>query len=143
LTGSDATQTTTSDPSGAYRFLNLPPGTYRLAAALTGFSSVSRQNAVVAVGSTVEIPLNMKVAAVAETIEVTAESPVVDTKKIGTATNFSQDELANAVIAADLSNVTNSNVELNRQRNIGSTAFNQLTSNLSPRILRLGLRLTF
>jgi hypothetical protein len=94
LSGSAATQTTTSDEGGAYRFLNVPPGTYRVTGSLTGFSSVSRQNIVVAVGSTVEIPLNMKVAAVAETIEVTAESPVVDTKKIGTATNFSQDELA-------------------------------------------------
>jgi hypothetical protein len=94
LAGSDATQTTTSDEGGAFRFLNVPPGTYRVTATLTGFSSVTRQNVVVAVGSTVEIPLNMKVAAVAETIEVTAESPVVDTKKVGTATNFSQDELA-------------------------------------------------
>ena len=94
LAGSDATRTTTSDDSGAFRFLNLPPGTYRVTAALSGFSSVSRQNVVVAVGSTVEIPLNMKVAAVAETIVVTAESPVVDTKKVGTATNFSQDELS-------------------------------------------------
>jgi hypothetical protein len=32
---------------------------------------------------------------------------------------------------------------LNRQRNESFTVFDQLTSNLSPRILRLGLRVGF
>ena len=36
----------------------------------------------------------MSVAAVAESITVTGESPVIDTKAMGTATNFTQDELA-------------------------------------------------
>jgi len=47
------------------------------------------------------------------------------------------------VLTADLFNVFNSNTELNRQRNLGSTQFRLLTDNLSPRVLRLGLRLSF
>ena len=46
-------------------------------------------------------------------------------------------------LVADLFNVMNANTELNRQRNITSAAFGQLTQNLSPRILRFGMRLTF
>ncbi len=50
---------------------------------------------------------------------------------------------AGAVITADLFNVFNSNTELLRQRNVTSTQFRLLTDNLSPRILRLGVRLNF
>jgi hypothetical protein len=48
-----------------------------------------------------------------------------------------------AVFTADLFNAFNSNTELNRQRNLTSTQYGLLTDNLSPRCLRLGLRLTF
>jgi hypothetical protein len=46
-------------------------------------------------------------------------------------------------VIADLFNVLNSNTELVRNRNAGSTAFNTLTQNLSPRILRFGARFSF
>ena len=49
----------------------------------------------------------------------------------------------NMQLVADLFNVFNANTELNRQRNVPSPAFGQLTQNLSPRILRFGVRLTF
>jgi hypothetical protein len=49
----------------------------------------------------------------------------------------------NLQLIADLFNVMNANTELNRQRNITSATFGQLTQNLSPRILRFGMRLTF
>ncbi len=49
----------------------------------------------------------------------------------------------NMVISLDLFNVFNSNTELNRQRNLRATTFDLLTDNLSPRILRLGLRVGF
>lgn len=46
-------------------------------------------------------------------------------------------------IALDLFNVFNSNTELQRERHILSPNFNRLNQNLSPRILRLGLRIGF
>jgi hypothetical protein len=49
----------------------------------------------------------------------------------------------NIQLVADLFNVMNANTELNRQRNIASTSFGQLTQNLSPRILRFGVRVGF
>jgi hypothetical protein len=45
-------------------------------------------------------------------------------------------------LAADLFNVLNNNVELQRNRVVGTT-FNQLNQNLSPRILRFGVRVGF
>ena len=44
---------------------------------------------------------------------------------------------------ADLFNVMNANTEIARERNAGSTNFGVLGSNLSPRILRFGLRANF
>jgi hypothetical protein len=44
---------------------------------------------------------------------------------------------------ADVFNVLNANTELVRNRNLDSPSYQALTTNLSPRILRLGLRLAF
>jgi hypothetical protein len=49
---------------------------------------------------------------------------------------------SNVNLTADLFNVFNNNVELQRNRVVGTT-FNQLNQNLSPRILRFGVRVGF
>jgi carboxypeptidase family protein len=93
LTGPAPTQEFVSEGDGRYRFLNLPPGTYTVTTNLAGFTSVRREGIVLTVGQTVEIPIQMRVAAVQETVTVTGESPVVDTRQMGTGTTFTQDEL--------------------------------------------------
>jgi carboxypeptidase family protein/TonB-dependent receptor-like protein len=99
--GVDARQEFTTDANGEYRFLNLAPGPYKVTAALQGFTTVVRDNVIVAVGRNVDLPLSLKVAAVAETITVTGESPVIDTRSTGTATNFSSDELTKIPTSRD------------------------------------------
>jgi hypothetical protein len=49
----------------------------------------------------------------------------------------------NLQFIADLFNVLNSNTEITRERNAASPNFRVLGSNLSPRIVRFGLRATF
>jgi hypothetical protein len=46
-------------------------------------------------------------------------------------------------VIADLFNVMNSATEITRERNAAATTFRVLGSNLSPRILRFGVRLSF
>lgn len=94
LEGNGPVRTYMTEAEGQYRFLNLPPGTYKLTAALPGFSTQIREEVALKVGQNVEIPIAMTVAAVQESITVTGESPVIDTKQMGTATNFTQDELS-------------------------------------------------
>jgi hypothetical protein len=48
-----------------------------------------------------------------------------------------------AELIGDLFNALNANTELVRNRNAGSTAFQALQQNLSPRIVRLGVRIAF
>jgi hypothetical protein len=99
--GLDATQSFTTEANGEYRFLNLAPGPYTVTAALQGFSTLVRENVIVAVGRSVELPMTLKVASVAETITVSGESPVIDTKATGTATNFTADELTKIPTSRD------------------------------------------
>ncbi|MCC7416526.1 MAG: carboxypeptidase regulatory-like domain-containing protein [Acidobacteria bacterium] len=91
--GLDATLSINADAAGEYRFLNLAPGPYKVSAGLNGFTTVVRHNVIVMVGRNVDLPMSLRVAVVAETVTVTGESPMVDPLPIGTAVNFSADEL--------------------------------------------------
>src|SRR5215470_8514298 len=67
-----------SDSAGAYKFVDLPAGTYRLRAELTGFSSSIREDLRLTVGFNARIDLTLKLGAVEEAITVSGQSPVVD-----------------------------------------------------------------
>lgn len=99
--GTDRTLTAVTDEAGKFRFLNQPPGTYSVTVELAGFASVVREGIVVAVGRQVDLPVQLRLASVAETITVTGESPLVDTKVTGTATNFTTDELTKIPTSRD------------------------------------------
>src|SRR3954469_20036745 len=60
--GVDATQTFVTEANGEYRFLNLAPGPYKVTATLPGFTTMVRDNVIVAVGRNVELPLSLKIA---------------------------------------------------------------------------------
>jgi Carboxypeptidase regulatory-like domain len=94
LTGPNiGTQTTTTGTQGEFRFLNLDPGTYRLAVSLTGFSTVN-SDVIVNTGTNANLTFALKVAGLEETVTVTSETPVVDPKKMGTSTTLTKEELS-------------------------------------------------
>jgi hypothetical protein len=93
LTGAFGTRSTTSGTSGDFRFLNVDHGTHQLKVALTGFTGVTRP-VTVATSQNVELSFALKVASVEETVTVTGETTLVDTKRVGTATTISKDELS-------------------------------------------------
>ena len=91
---------TASGPRGDFRFLLLDPGRYTVAASLSGFTTVVRE-VVVTTGTSLDLGFVLRLAPTEETVTVTAETPVVDTKKLGTGTTLKQDELANIPTARD------------------------------------------
>jgi hypothetical protein len=99
--GVDATRTIISDETGEFRFYNLPPGPYKLTLSLQGFTTTVRENVIVEVGRNVDLQMVMKVAGVSETVSVTEASPIVDTKQVGTATNFTATELQSIPTSRD------------------------------------------
>lgn len=97
--GSDATYSFTTEGDGAFRFLNLPPGPYRITATLSGFRSAVR-DVIVAVGRNVDAPLELRVA-FSESITVSAPAPILDARATGTSTTFTRDELARIPTSRD------------------------------------------
>jgi len=94
-------QTTLTDARGEARFLNLTVGTYQVKAALQGFNDYRNTNVPVVAGGSVPLAIKMVVAGTTEIVQVTAESPVIDTKKTGTTTNVTIEELQNVPTARD------------------------------------------
>ena len=88
-----ANRTAVSDASGEARFLNLPPGTYTVTAKLQGFNDYSNPNVAVVAGSSVPLRVTMAVAGMAAAVEVTAETPVIDPKRMTTSTNVTNEQL--------------------------------------------------
>jgi Carboxypeptidase regulatory-like domain/TonB dependent receptor-like, beta-barrel len=68
-----------TDAEGLYRLNGLPVGTYDLHAEISGFAPYDRKDVVVNIGETLDVNVDLKVAGVAESVSVTAESPLVNT----------------------------------------------------------------
>jgi hypothetical protein len=77
------TRSEVSDAEGLYRLSSLPVGMYDITAELQGFSTVANKNIEVNVAQTVTLDFSMKVAQVAETINVTAATPLIQTTASG------------------------------------------------------------
>ena len=69
-----------TDASGGYQFVNLVPGQYRLEVEKTGFRRFSREPIAVEVQSTVRIDVPMQVGDITQTVEVSAQTPLLQTE---------------------------------------------------------------
>jgi hypothetical protein len=92
LSGQGAPQVQVTNAQGQFRFLGLPPGSFDLKAELEGFSTIDYPNIVINIGrnTTIEVKLSP---AVEDVITVTAESPLLDERRISTGATVSQTEL--------------------------------------------------
>ena len=70
-------RTAVTDAQGVYRLTALPVGQYNVSVELSGFRKVDRQGVVINVGQIIDINFSLEVANVAETIQVTGESPLI------------------------------------------------------------------
>jgi len=100
LSGQGAPAVQVTDAQGKFRFLNLSPGSYRLEAQLEGFSSVEYPNVIANVGRNTDIEVTMN-AAVEDVITVTAESPLLDERRISAGATVNQTELEKIPTARD------------------------------------------
>jgi outer membrane receptor protein involved in Fe transport len=73
------TRTEVSDGQGVYRLNALPVGVYDVTAEISGFSTLSQKQIVVSVSQTVALDFNLKLAAVLETVDVNATTPLIET----------------------------------------------------------------
>jgi hypothetical protein len=73
------TRAEVSDSEGVYRLSALPVGIYDVTAELQGFTTVSKKGVEVNVGQTQAIDFPLKVAQLAETVNVTGATPLIQT----------------------------------------------------------------
>jgi hypothetical protein len=74
----EKSRTAMTDGTGQYRIIDLKPGIYTLTFTLQGFATVKREAIELSGTQTATIPIEMRVGALAESVTVTGESPVVD-----------------------------------------------------------------
>jgi len=82
----------TSD-KGSYRFVNLPPGSYKLVFKLEGFQTLEREDVRVSVAKTVTENIVLQQTTLEESVTVTGKAPVVDVTKSGLSHVYDRDEL--------------------------------------------------
>src|SRR5215475_5526646 len=91
----EKTRTAMTDAAGQYRIESLLPGTYTVTFTLAGFSTLKRDEVVVSGTGVVKIDAEMRVGEIAETVTVTAESPVVDVQSTRRAITLDNETMRN------------------------------------------------
>ena len=115
-------QTAVTSDTGVYRFPVLPPGSYSLDYALSGFGILKRDAIPVAVGATVALDVTLKVSTLEEAITVTGDAPVVNTATSQVSTSYNKDWVQNAPVRRfSYFDLINSAPGVSQTSNIGSS----------------------
>jgi hypothetical protein len=83
---------------GEYLFQALPPGLYRITVDAAGFAKSEVTNLRLTVGQVANLPVEVKVASVNETVNVTSEAELVETQRTGSATTINEVQINNLPI---------------------------------------------
>ena len=91
-TQTGVSRTAVTDTTGSYQVANLDAGSYRITVQLAGFADVSRETTLLA-RQTVRTDLQLPVQGTIETVNVTADAPVVETDRATIDSSKSGDEI--------------------------------------------------
>ncbi len=90
----NSAQMAVTDASGMYRFPSLITGKYVVTATLSGFNSSKVENVEINLGLHLKVDMALAISGVAETVQVTSESPIVDVKQNSVTATISKDIIA-------------------------------------------------
>jgi len=93
--------TAVTGETGTFQFPRIEIGTYSVKFELAGFKTVVNNGIQVTVGFSAAVNAQMPISTVQETITVTGESPIVDTKNTGTKQTFTNELLQSIPSARD------------------------------------------
>jgi len=93
-------RTAVTDGQGEYRLPSLPPGRYAVATELAGFTTETRPDITLIIDQTATINFSLKPAAIAETVTVTGESPIVDITRSDVSTSVSTQQIQDLPVAS-------------------------------------------
>jgi hypothetical protein len=93
--------------NGAYQFVELPVGMYRVSFELAGFSRLIRENVQLTSAFSARIDARLTVAGVAETVTVSGQSPVIDLTNSRGGATLSKDLLNSVPVSNNYADVVN------------------------------------
>lgn len=94
-------QVATTSSTGSYQFPRLQIGSYDMSFELTGFRRVIREGVRVTIGSSAQIDQMLQLSTIEETVTVSGETPIVDTKTNTARTTFDLETLQSIPSARD------------------------------------------
>lgn len=90
-TGTNSEETTTTDDQGRFRIVNLQPGNYSVTISATGFTTFNADKVTVEVGRITELNTALSIGPIQpNTVEVTADAPVINTSQQDFSSNVNQ-----------------------------------------------------
>ena len=92
--GTSASFEATTDDSGTFRFPVLPVGKYEVTIEKSGFAAVTAKDVQVTVGSKVNLPVAMQIAAQVSTVTVTSETALVETTRTQVSSTVAEKSIA-------------------------------------------------
>lgn len=97
---------TVSDTEGNYRLRDLPaPGVYRVVFELPGFQTIAFEGVNLTAGFTARIDASMKVSTISETVQVSGQSPVVDTVSVAGVSSIQMERLESVPLGMGIQNL--------------------------------------
>ena len=96
----NVTREVVTDGEGVYRFLNMPVGNYELSVDLSGFSRYVRSGLTLALNQTAVVDVEIRPAAVTETVEVRADAPMINTLNAEVGVRFDSTRVAELPVLA-------------------------------------------
>src|SRR6516162_4088877 len=87
-TGTDTRASTVTSATGDYSFTNLTPGLYQIDVSANGFQRLTRAGINAIVGQTVKADLVLTVGASQQTVQVTADAPLLQSETSNIETNI-------------------------------------------------------
>jgi hypothetical protein len=92
---------TVTSETGTYRVPEIPIGTYSVTFELPGFRTMVMQDIRITIGFRAQVNAELELSSVQETVTVTGESPLIDTRETGAKTSFDLETLQNIPSARD------------------------------------------
>src|SRR5436190_4856231 len=100
IAGEAGSRTTVTGSDGTFRFLNLDPNDYTVTVSMQGFGPANRK-VTVQTGQSATLEIALKLGGQSETVEVVAESPLVDVAKRGTGSVLTSQDLKDVPTSRD------------------------------------------
>jgi hypothetical protein len=89
-TGTGKSDTFTTDADGGFRANSLQPGIYKVTVTVKGFANFTQERTIVEIGRVTSLDITLNVAGQNATVDVTAETPVINTDSNDNTTNIDQ-----------------------------------------------------